>query len=101
MSFGGFGAARFGGGGGALGSRPGGGLPFAGIPPELQDGVDKLLADEPDHGEPTARVRPQHRRARRRNLTLRALSCPPLAARGRRAAAARASSASPTRRARR
>jgi ATP-binding cassette subfamily B protein len=27
------------------------GLPFAGIPPELQKGVDDLLADEPDHGQ--------------------------------------------------
>ena len=65
MSFGGFGGG--GGGGGAIsggafgatgGSRsaaaPGGGLPFAGIPPELQEGVDKLLATEPNHGEPDA-----------------------------------------------
>ena len=35
-------------------ARPGGGLPFAGIPSELQDGVDQLLAEEPDHGEPSA-----------------------------------------------
>ncbi len=33
--------------------NPGGGLPFAGIPSELQDGVDRLLADEPEHPEPT------------------------------------------------
>ena len=32
--------------------QPGGGLPFAGIPSELQAGVDQLLAEEPDHGEP-------------------------------------------------
>src|SRR6201996_1488615 len=58
MSFGGFGggAPMFGGGGGSRqAAAPGGGLPFAGIPPELQDGVDKLLAEEPDHGEPSAR----------------------------------------------
>jgi ATP-binding cassette, subfamily B, bacterial len=62
MSFGGFGgAANVSGGafGRAGGSRaaaaPGGGLPFAGIPPELQKGVDRLLGQEPDHGEPTAR----------------------------------------------
>jgi len=62
MSFGGFGgAANVSGGafGRAGGSRaaaaPGGGLPFAGIPPELQKGVDLLLDQEPDHGEPTAR----------------------------------------------
>ncbi|MGO9956625.1 MAG: ABC transporter ATP-binding protein [Solirubrobacteraceae bacterium] len=61
MSFGGFGVG--GGAGGAIGhgggsrsaAAPGGGLPFAGIPPELQKGVDKLLAEEPDHGEPAAR----------------------------------------------
>lgn len=61
MSFGGFGV----GGnvsGGAFGrtgasraaAAPGGGLPFAGIPPELQKGVDRLLEQEPDHGEPGA-----------------------------------------------
>ena len=33
--------------------NPGGGLPFAGIPSELQAGVDKLLADEPEHPDPT------------------------------------------------
>lgn len=50
----------FGGMGGGFGGAPGGfgrpaapGLPFAGIPSELQDGVDRLLASEPEHGEPT------------------------------------------------
>lgn len=38
-------------GGGVPAGRPGG-LPFSGIPSELQAGVDKLLAEEPDHGEP-------------------------------------------------
>ncbi|HXW34886.1 MAG TPA: ABC transporter ATP-binding protein [Acidimicrobiales bacterium] len=46
-----------GGAGGGLGGGPPGqpqpGLPFAGIPSELQDGVDVLLAEEPDHGDPT------------------------------------------------
>ncbi|MHB1911460.1 MAG: ABC transporter transmembrane domain-containing protein, partial [Acidimicrobiales bacterium] len=37
--------------GGQVGN-PGNGLPFAGIPSELQAGVDKLLKDEPEHGEP-------------------------------------------------
>jgi ATP-binding cassette subfamily B protein len=61
MSFGGFGAGTASGGafGRTGGSRaaaaPGGGLPFAGIPPELQKGVDRLLEQEPDHGEPDAR----------------------------------------------
>jgi ATP-binding cassette, subfamily B, bacterial len=62
MSFGGFGGAgnvsggAFGRAGGSrAAAAPGGGLPFAGIPPELQKGVDRLLEQEPDHGEPTAR----------------------------------------------
>jgi len=45
--------------GGGMGGAPGGfgrpaapGLPFAGIPSELQDGVDRLLADEPQYAEP-------------------------------------------------
>ena len=58
MSFGG-GTVSGGAFGRAGGSRaaaaPGGGLPFAGIPPELQEGVDKLLATEPEHAEPSAR----------------------------------------------
>jgi ATP-binding cassette, subfamily B, bacterial len=48
-----------GGMGGGLGGAPGGfgrpaapGLPFAGIPSELQGGVDRLLATEPEHAEP-------------------------------------------------
>ncbi len=64
MAWGGGGGGMFGGGnaGGGMfgppGGRPGapqGNLPFAGIPSELQAGVDKLLSDEPDHGEPAAR----------------------------------------------
>jgi ATP-binding cassette, subfamily B, bacterial len=45
--------------GGGFGGAPGGfgrpaapGLPFAGIPSELQDGVDRLLASEPEYAEP-------------------------------------------------
>ena len=45
--------------GGGLGGAPGGfgrpaapGLPFAGIPSELQSGVDRLVASEPDYAEP-------------------------------------------------
>ena len=33
--------------------NPGGGLPFAGIPSELLDGVKKTLEKEPEHPEPT------------------------------------------------
>ena len=58
MSFGGAGFGTSGGsfvhGGSVSAARPGGGLPFAGIPSELQEGVDQLLAEEPDHGEPSA-----------------------------------------------
>jgi ATP-binding cassette, subfamily B, bacterial len=57
MSFGGgtvsggaFGAT----GGSRAAAAPGGGLPFAGIPSELQAGVDRLLAQEPPHPDPTA-----------------------------------------------
>jgi ATP-binding cassette subfamily B protein len=47
-------------GGGGLGGAPGGfgrpaapGLPFAGIPSELQAGVDRLVASEPEYETPT------------------------------------------------
>ncbi len=66
--------------GGPMGGRPGGspgnpgnGLPFAGIPSELQDGVDKLLKTEPDHPEPTARFNYKMGEADRRQMTLRQL----------------------------
>ena len=53
MGFGGFGGGMGGGiGGPRAAANPGGGLPFAGIPSELQDGVDRLLADEPEHPDP-------------------------------------------------
>jgi len=58
--------------GGRMGS-PGQGLPFAGIPPELQTGVDKLLKDEPDHGEPTARFSYRKASDGYERLTLRSL----------------------------
>jgi ATP-binding cassette subfamily B protein len=48
---GGFGGGRPGAWGGA-GNATQGGAPFAGIPPELQDAVTKLIETEPDHGEP-------------------------------------------------
>ena len=51
MMFGGGGGGGFGGPGGAQASAASG-LPFAGIPHELQDGVDKLLASEPEYAEP-------------------------------------------------
>ena len=47
---GGFGGGGFGGGGGqgAHGAAASAGLPFAGIPPEYAEKVEKLLADEPE-----------------------------------------------------
>ena len=76
MSFGGFGGGSpmFGGGGGSrAAAAPGGGLPFAGIPPELQDGVDKLLADEPSYPEPSARFSYRDDDEQSQRLTLRGL----------------------------
>ena len=81
MSFGGFGqgSPMLGGGGaaGRGGSRtaasPGGGLPFAGIPPELQGGVDELLAGEPQYPEPSAQFGYGSADEPARHLTLRAL----------------------------
>ncbi len=76
MSFGGFGGGSpmFGGGGGSRSAAaPGGGLPFAGIPPELQSGVDKLLADEPDYPAPSARFSYRNDDERLKHLTLRGL----------------------------
>ncbi len=60
-------------GGSRSAANPGGGLPFAGVPSEMQAGVDQLLRDEPDHGEPdvsfTYRAHDEHPR----RLTLRSL----------------------------
>jgi len=79
VSFGG--GPMMGGGGGMFGpaggsrgaAAPGNGLPFAGIPSELQTGVDKLLASEPDHGEPAARFSYRIDDHSGERLTLRAL----------------------------
>jgi ATP-binding cassette subfamily B protein len=65
----------FGGGwGGGVGSGPPGapvaGLPFGGIPSELQAGVDHLLADEPEHGEPDVVFSQQPTEDDGRQLTL-------------------------------
>jgi ATP-binding cassette subfamily B protein len=54
-------------GGGAAGATQGG-APFAGIPPELEEAVTKLVATEPDHGEPAVVF--THRRLDQRPLTL-------------------------------
>ncbi len=51
MAWGGGGFGGGGGGGAPFGGAAAGGanLPFAGVPPEMQARVDKLLVDEPDH----------------------------------------------------
>ncbi len=74
MGFGGgWGGAPMFGGGGRPGAPAAPGLPFGGIPSELQSGVDALLAEEPDHGEPDI-VFSQHQSAKeRRRLSLRGL----------------------------
>ena len=76
MSFGGFGGGSpmFGGGGGSrTAAAPGGGLPFAGIPPELQDGVNKLLDDEPEYPAPSAEFSYRTEDQSSKHLTLRGL----------------------------
>jgi ATP-binding cassette subfamily B protein len=59
-------------GGGAMGGGRTGtpGLAFGGIPSELQDGVDKLLAEEPPRPEPDAVFHQRPSRDERRRLTL-------------------------------
>jgi ATP-binding cassette subfamily B protein len=58
------------GGGGRPGAPAAPGLPFGGIPSELQEGVDVLLAEEPDHGEPDVvfSQRPSAKEQRRLSL---------------------------------
>ena len=60
-------------GGSRAAAAPGGGLPFAGIPSELKTGVDRLIAEEPDHGEPAARFSYRGDADAGAHLTLRAL----------------------------
>ena len=57
-------------GGGGRPGAPVGSLPFAGIPHELQEGVDRLEAEEPDHGEPTVTFKQCRDEGERRRLTL-------------------------------
>lgn len=73
---GGFGGGGFGGGGGASQRvAMANGLPFAGIPDELADGVQRLLDKEPEH-KPNKELRFSHRLTDRRPLTLRRLLAP-------------------------
>src|SRR5262245_27524225 len=72
MAWGG-GGGMFGGGGMGVGGgnqpgNPGNGLPFAGIPEELQAGVEQLLGTEPDWPTPEEKF---SQRARERGVTMR------------------------------
>src|SRR5580700_10206498 len=60
------------GGGGAPGAAQNG-LPFGGIPHELQEGVDLLLKDEPDRGESTLAFTQLPTDSEKRSLTLTSL----------------------------
>ena len=66
----------FGGMGGGPGGPPGApqaGLPFGGIPPELQSGVDLLLQSEPERGEPDIEFTQVPTAMERKRLTLTSL----------------------------
>jgi ATP-binding cassette subfamily B protein len=60
-------------GGGGPPGQPVGNLPFAGIPPELQAGVDKLLAQEPEQHDREVTFRHVRTKAERRKLSLTSL----------------------------
>jgi ATP-binding cassette, subfamily B, bacterial len=69
--FGGGGGPPMGGGGPPGQAQPG--LPFGGIPPELQAGVDILLAEEPERGESEITFSHQPTADEKRRLSLRGL----------------------------
>ena len=71
MAWGGMAGAPM--GGGVPAGRPGAGLPFGGIPSELQAGVDRLLAEEPAHDEAEVEFGQVPSAAERQPLTLRRL----------------------------
>jgi ATP-binding cassette subfamily B protein len=63
-------AGGFGGAPGGFGRPAAPGLPFAGIPTELQSGVDRLLASEPEYAEPDIVFRQNGSEAELKRLTL-------------------------------
>jgi ATP-binding cassette subfamily B protein len=65
---GGGGGPMFGQGGQAAATASG--LPFGGIPEELQEGVDRLLQSEPEHPAPTVTFHQRETEAERHRLTL-------------------------------
>jgi ATP-binding cassette subfamily B protein len=60
-------------GGSSSAGNPGGGLPFAGVPSEMQAGVDLVLAEEPDHADPHVHFTYRETPGENRNITLRGL----------------------------
>ncbi|HEX8581686.1 MAG TPA: ABC transporter transmembrane domain-containing protein, partial [Acidimicrobiales bacterium] len=66
------------GGPGAVATSRAAGLPFAGVPDELRERVDDLLAGEPEHPEPEVAF--SHRTPDRRRFTLRRFVRPHLGA---------------------
>jgi ATP-binding cassette, subfamily B, bacterial len=66
------GAAAFGGGSGSA-ANPGGGLPFAGVPSEMQAGVNLLLSEEPEHRPPDVHFTYRASPGEEQRLTLRGL----------------------------
>jgi ATP-binding cassette subfamily B protein len=66
------GGPAFAGGRGSPGN-PGGGLPFAGVPSEMQSGVDRLLAEEPEHPRPDIHFTYRETPGEYRGMTLRGL----------------------------
>ena len=69
-----------GGGGGFVGTHSSAqqaGLPFGGIPTELQKGVDKILATEPDHSKTQLQFTQRPTERERRRLSIAMLVKPP------------------------
>jgi len=70
MGWGGYGGGPMVGGGGPIGQSAGSGLPFSGIPSEMQAGVDALLASEPVHPPSSVEFSPLPSADEQRRLTL-------------------------------
>ena len=60
-------------GGSGSAANPGSGLPFAGVPTEMQAGVDRLVATEPEHPEPHVAFTYRAAASEQRPLSLRGL----------------------------
>jgi ATP-binding cassette subfamily B protein len=62
------GAGGWGGGPTATQTSAAAGLPFAGVPSELEEGARRILAEEPEHPDPEIAFDPVHRPTRRLDL---------------------------------